>query len=201
MILSSAIRQSADVFASRAVEELLMHFAAALPPAAREELSISKRLKSENSISAKMQRRRDYTVVNDFIGIRIVVLHVGLVTNAVAIVKAWAEASGLILHEQDDRFQTPGLATYRSVHLDFRFLNPERLGLTPRCGIEIQITTFLQRFHEVFSHALLYKEYADANANGPIVERLTLLSEQLASIDYFASELLPSGSALADKRR
>jgi ppGpp synthetase/RelA/SpoT-type nucleotidyltranferase len=195
MIVQPDTRIAAVNFANEAADELLKTLRISLQPSANEEISILWRIKSEDSIAAKQKRRLDYVVINDFIGLKIVVLHIGLVGSARNTVRDWGDLRGLILNSEENRFRQPGLAHYRGVHLDFNFQHPERLGLTEICGIEVQITTYLQHFHSLASHALLYKQGGNAGSEHSALRVLTAMSDKLKDLDETMATLLRPSAA------
>jgi ppGpp synthetase/RelA/SpoT-type nucleotidyltranferase len=183
MIFSEEIRSAAIRYGDDSATDLADALRAVFGCGGNEEVAVFWRVKTIQSIVAKQKRRPEDAVLNDFIGFRAVVLHIGLVAEAVNVVRGWANKRGLLLVEEEDHFARPGLGRYRAVHMDFRLLTPETVGLTSACGVEVQITTYLQNVHSLISHAVLYKQGAVAKRSPPIEPMIAELSEKLERID------------------
>lgn len=156
--------------------------------------TIQWRVKSEASIARKLNSKKQHQTsggapaINDYIGIRVIVLHIGLIHDTVQIVRGWANFRGLRFLEFGDAFATPALGKYRSVHLDFELRDPKEWGLTTAHGIEIQLTTYLQNLHGMISRESLYKHRNDL-IGGDVSTELEILSNQLSDIDDFVARI------------
>jgi ppGpp synthetase/RelA/SpoT-type nucleotidyltranferase len=184
-------RLAAEKFASITKDEIavyLLEVSNGTMVEGERKIFIEFRIKTEESILRKLKRgnmhvtSRGKVFINDFVGIRVVVFHIGLVERTAAAIQSWAAERGLNLMEISDRFSSPGIGGYRSVHLDYQFDSPELFGLEDKHGIEIQVTTYLQQFHSQLSHDALYKhdvmeEFAQRT------DVLRLISDQLGYID------------------
>ena len=185
MIISPDIQLASEQFAVAATSELAIRLRRGLGDWPEDAVWIAWRLKTEKSIAEKAKRRGDSYFINDFVGIRVIVPHVGLLREAVTIVCNWASERDLSSRNIADLFVNEGMGHYRSVHLDFEFGNPES-GLGDRCGLEVQITTYLQHFHGLLSHRLLYKRNPDPR----LVNTLALVSERVAELDQLVARSL-----------
>ncbi|ESY77461.1 hypothetical protein X739_33005 [Mesorhizobium sp. LNHC220B00] len=153
---------------------------------------VQSRIKSPISIERKLGRKlkqRDANVfVNDFLGIRIILFHIGQLENAVAAVTEWVEFDGRFeIADTADYFQHKASGHYRSFHLDLRFKSePE---LQNQVGLELQITTYLRNFQNTITHQLAYHHNIDHPDIGNILDR----------ISYDIGRLDDEVSALFDK--
>jgi ppGpp synthetase/RelA/SpoT-type nucleotidyltranferase len=195
-MISDATRVAAEQFAAQANGDILFALSESFHDIFDSErrVSVAWRIKSDESIHNKIKKgNRHFTpkgepLINDFIGFRIVVLHIGLLERAMTAARKWAALRELRLIDMSNRFSHPGMGGYRSLHLDFEFQFPQVFGLLGVHGIELQITTYLQQFHNQLSHDALYKidrtdEYAER------AHALKIISGQLESIDQTVAEL------------
>jgi ppGpp synthetase/RelA/SpoT-type nucleotidyltranferase len=125
------------------------------------EARVEWRIKSRPSIDRKLERRRSQgrsdTFVNDLLGFRIIVSHVGLVEQAVITIKEWIMCSGALdLVEIRNYFESPVSELYRSVHLDTRIVAADCTEIATFSGVEFQVTSYLQNFVASISHDLFY---------------------------------------------
>jgi ppGpp synthetase/RelA/SpoT-type nucleotidyltranferase len=181
MIFTEEIRAPAARVASEGATHLADELRRCFRCASSEEVAVLWRVKTIESALAKRERRPHEDVINDLIGVRVVVLHLGFLDAAASVVRGWAVKRGLLFVEEENRFARPGLGHYRAIHMDFRFSAPETAGLTSACGVEVQLTTYLQNVHSLISHAVLYKHGGKATQ---IVEELLVdVSEKLGQID------------------
>src|SRR5271167_2845772 len=95
-----------------------------LHPLKQESLTgytIQWRVKSEASIARKLAAFNNHRTstgalaINDFIGLRVVILHLGLLQRGVQMVSEWANFRDLRLLEVSNAFVKPTLGNYRSI--------------------------------------------------------------------------------------
>jgi ppGpp synthetase/RelA/SpoT-type nucleotidyltranferase len=119
--------------------------------------------------------------INDFIGVRIILFNLQMLGTWHNLLEAWADTAGLVLVRRHDSFDKPRAAGYRALHLDYTIGASGRgFGLPPEVPIQIQVETWLQRYHSMLSHALVYKS---RNPQEEYVAALEELSERLHAVD------------------
>jgi len=118
--------------------------------------SVQSRVKRADAVAAKRARRPGLPI-NDYLGLRIIVDHVGLLERGARTVRAWGPALGLKLLQEENRFDRPGAGGYRALHFDFEIRDPATAGVEPDDGIEVQITTALLAVLARLSHDLVYR--------------------------------------------
>jgi ppGpp synthetase/RelA/SpoT-type nucleotidyltranferase len=118
--------------------------------------SVQARVKTADAVAAKRARRPGLPM-NDYLGLRVTVDHVGLLERAAETVRAWAPALGLKLRKEENRFDRPGAGGYRALHFDFEIRDPAATGVEPDDGVEVQITTALLAVIARLSHDLVYR--------------------------------------------
>lgn len=128
------------------------------------ETRIEWRIKSAESIAAKIERRRDAGrktgYVNDLLGFRIIVSHVGLVETAARCVHRWIDRGGTFrIVDSQDYFRHPVSDIYRSYHFDTVLSDRRYSNISELAGVEFQITTYLQNFMALISHDLVYADH------------------------------------------
>ena len=111
------------------------------------------RIKTPDAIAAKVRARP----VNDFIGIRVLVRHSGILADALQRIAAWAPQYCLEEKLSQDKYATPARGGYRAFHVDYEFYHDNRWGLPKEVTVELQLTTWMQNLHSEISHRLLYK--------------------------------------------
>jgi ppGpp synthetase/RelA/SpoT-type nucleotidyltranferase len=194
---TDAARVAAELFAAQAKEEIVFalseNFESA-PFGSEKRVNVVWRIKQEDSIRRKFKKGNTHVtlagmpLINDFIGIRIVVLHAGLIERTMTVARRWAALRELRLIDISNTFSSPGIGGYKSVHLDFEFERPQLVGLQDLHGIEVQITTYLQQFHSQLSHDALYKaDRADGYAE--TAQALKVISDHLAYVDQIVADL------------
>jgi ppGpp synthetase/RelA/SpoT-type nucleotidyltranferase len=154
------------------------------------ECAVVARVKSLAAIAEKVRKRGikeedALAQIGDFIGLRVLVLHVGYLAVAQKAIEAWAAAIPLERTSIEDRFVKPSLGGYRAVHLGFALPAENRWELPTGTSVEVQVTTWLQHFHGIISHTMLYKPQhpvaADVSAYlEQFSERLRAMDENLA---------------------
>ena len=181
------MRRSAKRIAARLAREIIEMLASSLDARGKGNISwVAWRVKSDTSIFNKIKRFGELPAMNDLIGIRVVLLRAGLIEAAVLAVRSWARTREMQLNEEDDRFVMAGEDNYRSVHLDYSFLRPGDIYLDAMCGVEIQVSTYLQDLHSELSHRLLYKKTNDGFPRDALAE----ISRQLGIVDRAIAEML-----------
>ncbi|KRR05583.1 hypothetical protein [Bradyrhizobium valentinum] len=153
-------------------------------------LIVQSRIKSPASVEHKLRNRRlmrghpagdksPSEFVNDFLGIRVVLPHVGQLEKAAELLMEWiAQNKRLGLISAANYFGKPASELYRSYHLDLRFdLDAE---LCDKVGAEIQVTTYLQNFFNEISHQLSYRQIADRPG---VASLLTRVASDLRHLD------------------
>jgi ppGpp synthetase/RelA/SpoT-type nucleotidyltranferase len=193
---SPNIGNLADKLAEILAKELLAECTREFAKFETQQVNVVWRVKSKQSILQKLHKGPPHRTsagepaINDYIGLRATVFHVGMVDHAIHIIEQWAVSRGLRLLEFVNSFSSPAYGGYRSVHLDFELLHPEASGLTRGHGIEIQVTTYLQYFHSMVSHSFLYKDLRTKSDQTLSTKDLQRLSDQLATMDMNVAKLL-----------
>jgi ppGpp synthetase/RelA/SpoT-type nucleotidyltranferase len=177
-----ASRRAANDFAAEVTQSLGSLLMARSPHLVDPQHSIVWRIKSEAAICRKLERREQSSMVNDFIGIRVLVLHIGALSLAELIFDQWEKEVGLQLSNRDDYFSENNPNGYRAIHRDYVFQSPERLGLPDTAGVEVQLTTWLQHMHSTLSHSLYYKNDGREQQQTTLLN-LSALSERLHELD------------------
>lgn len=125
------------------------------------DYSIRWRVKSEDAIRSKLKASRDgepmHSVINDFIGIRVLIGHLGLLEDAEREIGKWANQLELVQLNRENKFENPDESGYRAIHFDYNFSYPEKWGLPSIAKIEVQLTTKLQQVHGEISHRLYHR--------------------------------------------
>jgi ppGpp synthetase/RelA/SpoT-type nucleotidyltranferase len=150
------------------------------------ECVVVARVKSLEAIAEKMRRREiseadAISQIGDFIGLRVLVLHVGYLASTLKAVETWAADILLKGISTEDRFTNPSLGGYRAVHLGFALPARNRWKLPEGARVEVQVTTWLQHFHGIISHTMFYKPKDQPSAD--VSSYLQQLSERLGEID------------------
>lgn len=171
------VRNRAESFAATAMETLVLQIRQ-IPFDVDREHSIAWRIKSDQAIVRKVESKRR---INDFIGIRILALHLGAVDHLNSIILHWADTLELSRVEDKDRFSETNESGYKAIHLDFQFKNDNRWDMPLVAGIEVQITTWLQHFHNQLSHKLFYKRNSSQSLS--ILPLLKEFSDKCAELD------------------
>jgi ppGpp synthetase/RelA/SpoT-type nucleotidyltranferase len=178
----------AVAFLDQAVSDLRDRFADYEQVIVDPQHGLSWRVKSRQAIEAKYASRLgrrplgpvDDAIINDFLGVRVLVVHLGLVEHAEGLVQKWSADRGLVLRSYTANLDQPKVAGYRAVHMDFEVHDPS-VAIPKHGGLEVQITTWLQHLHGVLSHSLIYKAIGPQDPTAVLA--LEHLSEQLHSID------------------
>lgn len=195
MTLPDTILRSAESFAANTASELTAKLRAELDDGPLQAVWLTWRVKSKESIDAKLRRRISQLMpdsppmVNDFIGVRAVVLHGGLVNRAVTLIRKCSSSVGLDLIDEHDFFVNPARGQYRSIHLDFKLLSSVGIEFDREYGVEIQVTTYLQHLHGLLSHRILYKGTANQIELDRRLHILERMSARLRDIDLELAEL------------
>jgi ppGpp synthetase/RelA/SpoT-type nucleotidyltranferase len=135
--------------------------------------------------------------MNDYLGLRVSVDHVGLLERAAGTVRAWAPTLGLKLRREENRFDRPGAGGYRALHFDFEIRDPATAGVEPDEGIEVQITTALLAVLARLSHDLVYRTPgSDAEY---VLADLEKLAEEAIRLDAGIASLASTARTGADK--
>ncbi|MEM5317168.1 hypothetical protein [Paraburkholderia sp. JHI869] len=179
---------AASNFAAISIEDLKTLFLPMGYPLIDPSHGLSWRVKSMWATRAKVEGKRDLNVVNDFIGIRIIALNMGAVLQAERRLAEWEARRGLLLVSRDDYFSSDVTAGYRAIHRDYVLAEPERWGLLPCVGVEVQITTWLQYAHNMISHALLYKGSTSIEKAEILRQMATKISEVDALLQTFEND-------------
>jgi ppGpp synthetase/RelA/SpoT-type nucleotidyltranferase len=196
VIPSAEMRRSAESFAAATASDLMAELRARLDDGPEQTLWLTWRVKSEESIAAKARRRSSHPIpsghptINDFIGLRVVLLHVGLVREAVTFICGWSSSRGLSLLSEYNFFVTPAKGQYRSIHLNFQLLRREAIRLDEGYGVEIQVTTYLQQLTGLLSHRYIYKHTENNADQDTKVHKIERISDQLNGIDLEVAELI-----------
>lgn len=150
------------------------------------------RVKTPEAIATK-RARGGVSRTNDFIGLRVIVDHCGLLDSAGTAVRDWAHTAKLKPISEDNHFAHPGTGGYRALHLDYELVDPEAAGLTADVGVEVQITSALLAVIARVSHDILYRQQSPkygqlargvqeiADATWQIDKRIAALVESSAS--------------------
>lgn len=179
--------RSSDAAEERFLGECLEQLKEALARQGLEEARLEARVKTRAAADAKRLRRPSERI-NDLVGIRIVVDHVGLLDDVTEVIKGWEGPAGLRLVKTDDYFVHPGAGGYRARHFDFEIIDPLKVGLTPEAGVEVQVTTAILAAISCVSHRLLYGPgtpagFAISGELAKLEAEALRLDEWLAAID------------------
>ncbi|NWC99243.1 RelA/SpoT domain-containing protein [Pseudomonas sp. P7779] len=150
-------REAAIDFANIATHQLNHILAINFPSLVDPQHSIVWRIKSENATRLKAESRKGVISINDFIGIRVLVLHTGALSQVESTLKEWEDQLGLKLTQRNDYFSNPAPGGYRAIHRDYKLQDYSRWSLSTVSGVELQITTWLQHVHSLLSHSCYYK--------------------------------------------
>ncbi len=146
---------------------------------------ITFRIKTREAMQAKLSRRASGyprgLPINDFIGIRILCLHIGCIPLLERVIYAWAAQSSLVLARREDTTRAPREAGYRAVHLDY-ILEPNIQDKLPReSTIQVQLESWLQHLHNVLNRHLVYAR--DPEKVASTIARLVDMSAELHRVD------------------
>lgn len=153
-------------------------------------IGTSCRIKAPESIVRKRVLQRaagaESRVLNDVIGLRLIVAHKGLLKNVVNILPGWAAEWDLTQAKWDDRTTQPDPSGYRALHVNFRLLPNNEWELPTNMGVEVQVSSWLMHLHATLAREMAYPvQHADA-ANletlRSVAARLNLLDEELKNI-------------------
>ncbi len=149
------------------------------------------RVKTPEAIATK--RARDgVSRTNDFLGLRVIVDHCGLLDSAVTAVRDWAHAAKLTPISEDDHFAHPGAGGYRAFHFDYELVDPEALGLTADVGVEVQITSALLAAIARVSHDILYRQ--ESPKYGKLARGVQEIADATWQIDRRIAALVESST-------
>jgi ppGpp synthetase/RelA/SpoT-type nucleotidyltranferase len=153
-------------------------------------VTVESRIKSAESIRHKLERNKTRGAdhlrprVNDYLGFRVIIPHLGLLEHAVGVVERWVQDSGVFsLLLSSDYFSRPQDSLYRSVHMDLAFKPAEHTVLDQSVGAEIQITTYLQHYHSALSHQVGYLSGKFEPPNKDVAMLLRRIAVDLSRID------------------
>jgi ppGpp synthetase/RelA/SpoT-type nucleotidyltranferase len=141
---------------------------------------VQSRVKSDEAVRRKRARVGAGGRINDFIGMRVVLAHGGLVEEAVQRTLVRVSALDLHLVDREARLHTASRGGYRALHLDFVLGKPAERGMTPEAGVEIQFTTLILLAHALQSHELVYRS---DRGGGGLIEQLNELGDRAAQLD------------------
>lgn len=146
------------------------------------------RIKSDENIQNKIAHlvaRGETPFINDYIGFRVTVSHVGKVPRALDAIRRWAIEFQLTEQDADDKYQHPGFAGYRAIHLHYLCADHSPWLLPKSATVEVQLTSWLQNFHAALSHRVAYKP-----VQAPSPETIRLLEgigEKIVELDRLIS--------------
>jgi ppGpp synthetase/RelA/SpoT-type nucleotidyltranferase len=188
-----SIQLRADAFAAAAAASLRQRIRDAGLSDAHQECTVTWRIKSEESIRIKelwSTSRNEKPFVNDYIGIRVRISHVGHIPDALGEIRRWAGEFCLVEQEVEDKYQRTGVGGYRAVHVDYLPLDPNPWLLPKEASVEVQIASWLQSIHGALSHSLIYKaaEYPSADR----ILRLETISDRIFEVDRLIAALSTS---------
>lgn len=163
------------------VQKLHARFGVNRSPMVDPHHGIAWRIKSESAVQAKLRRRGGMGAINDFIGIRILATHIGLLEKVEQKLSQWESDVGLQRLMRKSLFETPDESGYRAIHLDYRLVAPSTFGLPPTATVEVQLTTWLQHLHGSQSHSLFYKTTGSDRLMAAAA--LRAMSDQLHEVD------------------
>jgi len=151
------------------------------------------RIKTDAAIQAKLSAARSLgeaglPAIKDFVGIRVIATHLGLLDNAVAKVSEWSRCVHLIKTGVQDSYAIPRPGGYRAVHLNYQMPASNRWNLPTLVSTEVQVTTWLQCLHGGISHAFYYK--ANSPPDSAEVETIRTLSDKLYGVDLEVATIL-----------
>lgn len=153
--------------------------------------SVAWRIKSIDSLQAKIKRSSEgpsgLGYVNDFLGIRVLVAHVGVLHSCEALITLWAAQMGLAEICREDHFKNPAQAGYRAIHFDYRLPDSPQWQFPVSLGLELQLTTWLQNLHGILSHRMYYKQDS-LPARAAAQEWLKEVSMKISEIDWQIAE-------------
>jgi ppGpp synthetase/RelA/SpoT-type nucleotidyltranferase len=140
--------------------------------------SISWRIKSEAAIIKKLSDPSRFIgdherTINDFIGIRILCPHLGLVDRFIAAIGRWSLEMSLLQVQQENTIEDPGTGGYRAIHLDYIFAEDNSWGFSSFITLELQLMTWLQLLHTEISHRYFYKAIAPDPGLQVLLENLS----------------------------
>jgi ppGpp synthetase/RelA/SpoT-type nucleotidyltranferase len=185
-LFSAAARQTAADFARRAATALDRDLQSAAGAIIVEGHGVAWRVKSETAIRAKLARSQ---AINDFIGIRLLATHAGMIDPILGNLSAWEAALGLKRLRIADGFARLDESGFRSTHIDYEPADNRISGLVAGMTLELQLTTWLQHLHGFLSHQLYYKA---PERDAAVSARLRTLSDRLIALDSEVA-LLMSG--------
>lgn len=197
MIVSDDVRDITFKYFNACVRDLKVKFYERLPPNEGPSGNVMWRIKSERSIADKLAARSRLhggaqSRINDFVGIRLVLPHRGLMQLAVAFIRQWAADSGFSESEYFDGFSSNSDRNYRSIHVDFDLNSTLSTIVGLDLGLEVQITTYLQHFNSIISHQFSYHHGMAISADADIINKMNNLSKAIAFADEAACEIFSS---------
>jgi ppGpp synthetase/RelA/SpoT-type nucleotidyltranferase len=157
-----------------------------------QHASVQGRVKTPEAIDRK-RARSGALRTNDFIGLRVIVDHCGLLDWAATAVRDWAPAAKLTAISEDDHFAHPGAGGYRALHFDYALVDPAAAGLTADVGVEIQITSALQAAIARVSHDILYRQ--QRSKSGRVARDVKEIADAAWRIDERIAALAKSSAA------
>ncbi|WP_454758522.1 hypothetical protein [Caulobacter segnis] len=194
MRVSDIARASVEEYFSKRIRVLERQLCENLPSSEGPPPLVQWRLKSDRSILEKHHARlRDQVAgpiwINDFVGIRLVLPHRGVLDAGISAACSWARSESLSQLEISNKMALDPNHLYRSVHLDFTL--PPQLAerFNERLGVEIQITTYLQNFSATISHQMVYRHGIGDDASRSALQRLAALSRTLHDADEIAAAI------------
>ena len=147
---------------------------------------IESRVKSSESIAAKLQRKGSPVTleaaardINDIAGVRVVCNYIDDVYRVAGMLERQED---LEIVKRQDYIKTPNYNGYRSLHLDVRV--PVYLSdRTEHVVAEIQIRTIAMDFWASLDHQLKYKKQLDAQEAAEIGAELKKCADVIAETD------------------
>ncbi|MGD2089329.1 MAG: RelA/SpoT domain-containing protein [Candidatus Aminicenantes bacterium] len=177
-------RLKGKLFAEHAVK-ILVQKLSTYKLCVTSEHKVEWRVKSEKAIWVKaaipLKVRPRSSLINDFIGIRVLASHLGCLEVIEDIIKEWAKQLELAQIERENKFQNPDQSGYRAIHFDYRFLQAQRWKLPSTASVELQLTTKFQHVHGEISHRLYHKVIPSSSEEVRLF--LCNLSDQLHNLD------------------
>lgn len=175
-------RSAAEIFGADASALIKTKVSAVIQEVGAMHLDVYWRVKESSAIERKYGNNFE-GLIADYLGIRVVVLHTGLLNLVAREVKLTMSCKGLVMNEAADYFINPKEGGYRALHIKFRgFDQAVNLG-NAKIGVEVQITTAVWSLHSEVSRRLLYHR-----PEATEVDRL--YSEQLAACAESFDDLL-----------
>jgi ppGpp synthetase/RelA/SpoT-type nucleotidyltranferase len=189
--LSPQLLRNADHFMRVAVNELRLLLAGQDSFYIDHPCTVAGRVKSLESLETKIKQSHEgaptQNFVNDFLGIRVLVAHVGSLHSCEALITTWAAHMGLAGICREDHFESPAPAGYRAIHIDYRLPDSPQWQFPESLGLELQLTTWLQNLHGILSHRMYYKQ-GSLPTRTTVQKWLNDLSLKISEIDSQIAE-------------